>query len=244
MIGKGETVGVALSGGKDSVALLDLMLQLRGRRHIRVVALHVDMGLGEYSTRQRAACQRIAAAHGVRLEVEQVAAHGIRVRPLGDWPMCAVCGGVRRALLPRLGRRIGVDVVCTGHTMDDELQAILKNLLSGKPEASSPVLPGTPSMPRKAKPLYFVPERVTALYVELKGLEFFSDPCPEFTEEAHRLKRVWDLLEELAPMGKVQVLHGMRRALTGKPGYKPEHPCPECGEPTTMRVCPICRLKQ
>jgi tRNA(Ile)-lysidine synthase TilS/MesJ len=244
MIRKGETVAVAVSGGADSSSLLHMLHALRSRLYFHLLALHVDMGLGEYSERSRQACERLAERLGVRLVVERVADCGVRIEPVKQWPMCAVCGGVRRCLLPRAARREGAEVLATGHTLDDQLQYALKNLLSGRLEAPPPVRSATPSAPRKVKPLYLVPDSASDLYVQLEALPTCSDVCPTLNPDAHRLKRVFELLEELAPMGKPQVLLGLHKGLRSRAREKPEHPCPDCREPTTMAVCPLCRLRR
>ena len=244
MIRRNETVAVAISGGSDSSALLHMLHALRARTYFRLLAIHIDMGLGEYSERSLGACDTLAKRLGVRLVIERVADYGIHVEPVKHWPMCAVCGGIRRCLLPRVATREGADALATGHTLDDQLQYVLKNLLSGKPETPPPVRPATPGAPRKIKPFYLVPDSATKLYVRAEELPICADVCPEFHPETHRFKRVFGLLEELAPMGKPQVLLGLRKGLRSRPREKPEHPCPDCAEPTTMAVCPLCRLKR
>lgn len=244
MLRSGEIVAVALSGGKDSAALLHSLWQLRQRLHIKVVGLHVDMGLGEYSDLSLATVRELVDSLGVPLVLERVADHGVRIAPAGNFRMCSVCGAVRRALLDRVGLREGFSAVATGHTLDDRLQQMLKRLLTGRLDAPRPLLSGEANHPRKLKPLSFIPDRASKAYVELLDLPYVTAACPQFDPESHRLKAVFELLEELAPMGKSQLVNSLHKAMKAKVPGAQERPCPDCGNPTGTEVCPLCRLKR
>jgi tRNA-5-methyluridine54 2-sulfurtransferase len=244
MVCSGEKIGVALSGGKDSAALLHALWQLRHRLHISVVGLHIDMGLGEYSDLSLQTVRQLVESYGVPLVLERVADHGVQVAPAGNFRMCSVCGAVRRALLDRVGLREGFSAVATGHTLDDRLQQMLKRLLTGRLDAPRPILTGDEFHPRKIKPLSFIPDRASQAYVDLLGLSRMKVPCPQFDPDSHRLKAVFELLEELAPMGKSQLVNTLHRAMKADVPGAQDHPCPDCGNPTGTDVCPICRLKR
>jgi tRNA(Ile)-lysidine synthase TilS/MesJ len=158
--------------------------------------------------------------------------------------MCAVCGAIRRAILPRVAQRAGAEVLCTGHTLDDQLVYALKDLLSGRAHPPRPVLPATAGFPQKSKPLFFLPERATAIYCGLAGLPTVAGACPRFDPSTHRFKAVFELLERLAPLGKKQLLTSLSRFITRPKGPdREEHPCPVCGLPTSFSPCPLCRLR-
>lgn len=244
MIPRRTRVAVAVSGGADSGSLLHALARTRGRLSFFVTAIHIDMGLGDYSSASREVCEAQAGEVGVPLAIDAVRDHGIEVAPIKGWPTCAVCGAVRRALLPRLARRVGADVIATGHTLDDQLQFMLKNILSGRLAGPAPVLHGTPGWPAKVKPLIQIPDVATETYAEVVGLPTMQEPCPLFEPDTHRFKEVFDILERHAPMGKFRfwsTLRGVMEAVDEEAGE--EHPCPVCGEPTRMPVCPICRLR-
>ena len=97
----------------------------------------------------------------------------------------------------------------------------------------------------RAKPLIQLPEEATKRYAGLVRLPVVDEPCPHFHPEAHRLKEVFDHLERLAPMGKLQFYHTMRTVMRPeRDDESGECPCEVCGAQTRMRVCPICRLKE
>jgi tRNA(Ile)-lysidine synthase TilS/MesJ len=246
MVPRRSKVAVALSGGKDSAALFDVLGKLRrGRMSFRLLALHVNMELGDYSQRCVAACEELARWVGVELVTAPVSDWGLRVEETGRWPVCAVCGGIRRPITAILARRAGADVLATGHTLDDQLVYALKDLLSGKPKAPKPVMPQGLVFPQKIKPLFHLPERAMAVYCDLEKLPTVDEDCPLFDPETHRFKRLFEAMESLAPMSKKQLLVSLSRFL--KPAKKPEreeHACPVCGEPTYYNPCPLCRVRE
>lgn len=244
MIAPRDKVGVAVSGGKDSATLLAVLANLRRRKPFTLAAVHVDMGLGEFSRQSRQAVEDLCRRYAVRLIIETASNYGVRAEPTGPWPICAVCGGIRRAIFPRIARRENFDVFATGHTLEDMLQTMLKQLISGKDFCPKPVLPATPYDPKKIKPLYFVPERVTSAYAEIQGLEFAADTCPHFPPDTHRFKDVFEHLEKLAPMAKIQVLTNLGRLMKAPPVAQRDYACQDCGEASRRPLCPLCMLRR
>ncbi len=246
MIPKRSKVAVAISGGKDSAALLDVLSTLRrGRMSFRLAAIHVNMEVGEYSERCVAVCEELARRVDVELATAPVSEWGVRVEETGRWPVCAVCGGVRRPILAVMARRVGADVLATGHTLDDQLVYALKDLLSGNPKPPKPVMPESPVFPRKVKPLFHLPDQAMAAYCELEGLPIVEEACPLSEPAAHRFRQLFEAMESLAPMSKKQLLVSLGRFI--KRPQKPdreEHPCPVCGEPTYYNPCPLCRVRE
>jgi tRNA-5-methyluridine54 2-sulfurtransferase len=243
MIPRAARVAVAVSGGGDSGALLHALGLMRRRLNFSVLALHLDQGMGEYTEQCLATCREQAALAGVELHVGRVADFGVRVEAVQTWPVCAVCGAVRRAILPVLARERGVGVVCTGHTLDDHLMFMLKNILSGHPASPPPVQPAIHGYPSKAKPLIQIPDVAAKTYARLCGIPAMADPCPWFDPSTHRLKGVFELLEQCAPMGKQQFWQVMRKLMPRDGGTRGEAPCRVCGELTSLGTCPLCRLR-
>lgn len=244
MLRKKERVGVALSGGKDSGALLHALWEMRHELGISVCGLHIHMGLGEYSARCEATVRELTDRLGTSLVLERVSDHGVAIAPVGTFRLCSVCGAVRRALLDRVGLREGWAAVATGHTLDDRLQQMLKRLLTGRFDAPKPVLPGNACHPRKVKPLSFLPDRAIQAYADLVGLPYLTETCPVFDPQSHRFKPVFDHLEELAPSSKGQLAYALGKLMRQPAPGGPEPPCPDCGNPTGSGVCPLCRLRR
>ncbi len=137
---------------------------------------------------------------------------GLEVRRVKGWNPCAVCGAIKRALFNREARAAGAQVVATAHTLEDLLLFSLKNLLSRRYTFPRPVLPEQAGLLRKVKPLMFTPERLNAIYCRLREVDYYPDKCPFWIPHPHRLKEVFELLEEIVPSGKLQLLLSLQNA--------------------------------
>jgi tRNA-5-methyluridine54 2-sulfurtransferase len=240
----GDTIAVAISGGKDSAALAHILHCLRRRLRISMVGLHVNMNLGAFSEASEQAAVEVCDQLQTKLHISRVADLGVTVRPVGQFHQCGVCGAVRRALLNRLSAELGVSALATGHSLEDILQFMLKGILSGRLQAPRPVLPALSHRPRRIKPLYFTPEAATEAYAQLLDLPSTDAECSHFVPESHRFKQVFELLEQQAPMGKIQFAHTMLKTMRGTPNDELQRSCADCGEPTNAVYCPICRLRR
>ncbi len=242
-----EKVAVALSGGKDSAALLAAMQRLGWVMGFQVVALHFHLNMGDYSQRNLEEVEKLSERLGVELRVARVGDLGLRVRRVKGWTPCAVCGAIKRALFNREARKLGAQAVATAHTLEDALLFTLKNLLSRHYVFPRPVLPSQGDLIMKIKPLMYTPERLNAIYCREKGIEVFAEKCPFWSPKPHRLKEVFDHLEHIMPSGKLQLLLSLQEALPSADEAAWEnrlHSCSSCGETSTQPQCALCRLRE
>jgi uncharacterized protein (TIGR00269 family) len=251
MLAGGQQVLVAVSGGKDSMALWDALLSLG----YRADGLHVDLGIGEYSEGSRLICERFAANRGARLYVlSLVDTYGSNMQEIVRRTRrvsCSVCGTVKRYLMNLVVQQKGYRVVATGHNLDDETAALLGNLFGwqeGYLARQYPHLPSTHArLPARVKPLVRLGEMETELYCRLKGIEFLADDCP-LARGATSLayKELINSLEEKMPGTKQRFLFGFwdrgRRSFIDTPVELKG--CSLCGQPTTADTCLFCRLMQ
>ena len=248
MFGPDARILVAVSGGKDSLALWQLLLDLG----YAVDGLYLGLGIGGYSDRSHEVCRDFAAERGVRLvsvDLGERAGYTIpQAAATGRRPACAVCGLSKRHLFNEAAREGGYDVVATGHNLDDEVAVLLGNVLrweTGFLARQSPVLESThPSLVKKVKPLYRVAERETAAYCVLKGIDYVVEECPLVEGNTQmKYKGLLDTLEAQSPGTKHNFLFGFLEK--GRAHFPPDgvplQACVECGSATPSDVCAFCR---
>jgi tRNA-5-methyluridine54 2-sulfurtransferase len=259
MLAPDDRVLVAVSGGKDSLALWDVLLDLG----YRVDGLYLSLGIGAYSDRSRDLCQAFADAHGASLVVADLAGeHGYTIPQAagaGGRSSCGVCGLSKRYVFNRAALDGGYDVVCTGHNLDDEAAVLFGNTLRWDTASMArqfPVLEATHAgLVKKVKPLYRVAERETAAYCVLKGIDYVIEECPLVAGNTQmRHKETLNRMEEAAPGTKHTFLFGyLDRAaeLLRRADAAELVECARCGMTTQAPgdrgeepVCAFCRSKQ
>jgi uncharacterized protein (TIGR00269 family) len=252
MFERGSRVAVAVSGGKDSVALLHSLWKLRGKLGVELVAITIDLGIAGHSDRYVPLARRVCERLGVPCRVVDLRGeYGFSVDELRGLrrPVCSLCGAVKRYVLNREARELGAHVLATGHNLDDFLAALLQAYIRGDLKALAklrPYLPPEGKLVARAKPLVETPERDTKLYVEALGLEHVTWKCPYSSgASSFEYKRVLDLLEEEHPSIKFQMLRSFLERI--QPLISVEEPsllsCSKCGEPSSSPVCQFCRIK-
>ena len=245
-----EPVLVAVSGGKDSLALWDVLIETG----YRTAGLYLDLGIFDYSVESKSKCEAFAASRGQQLIVESVAeavGAGIpEVQKATRRPTCSACGLSKRYLMNRAAVDHGYAVIATGHNLDDEAAVLFGNLLRWQMDPlsrQSPALASThPKLARRVKPLYRLSERETAAYAFLRGIDYIVDECPfakGATSIAH--KQILDRLEEASPGAKHNFLFGFLEKARGVFQDAPPtalNECVVCRQVTTGEVCAFCKL--
>jgi tRNA(Ile)-lysidine synthase len=175
-----------LSGGRDSVCMLDLAMRARGAGE--VTALHVNYGLREEADADEHHCAELCARLGVGLEVERPQ------RPAGAGNLQAWAREERYAAAARLAEAGGATIV-TGHTADDQVETILYRLASSPSRRA--LLGMRPKDGRLARPLLGATREETTAYCEERGLAWRDDASNEAGEYKRNLLRR-GLIPELA----------------------------------------------
>lgn len=252
MVREGERVLVAVSGGKDSLAVWDILHDLG----YEADGLYIGLGIGEYSDTSREHAREYAERRGLTLlEVDLPTEFGFDVpegaRAARRVP-CSACGLSKRHLFDRAALDGGYDVVVTGHNLDDEAAVLLGNTLHWHTEylgRQLPVLPARDGFPRKAKPLVRLAERETAAYCVVRGIDYIVDECPMAVGNRHLgYKQALDEVEQRSPGAKHSFYFGFldRAASLFAPEAEEDRAalaaCTTCGAPTTAGECAFCRL--
>ena len=251
MLRPGERVLVAVSGGKDSLALWDILRQLGWDAD----GFCITLGIGEYSERSTAATRAFAEARGWPLEVMELREeHGFDIPTAAQVTHrvpCSACGLSKRHLFDDAARRGAYDAVATGHNLDDEAAVLFGNVLRWQTEylgRQLPMLPERSGFPRKIKPLVRLSERETAAWCVLRGIDYVVEECPMAAGNKHLgYKAALNEIEAASPGTKHAFYFGFlaeareRFAATadddGALGA-----CERCGAPTPEALCAFCRL--
>ena len=260
MFGHEHRILVAVSGGKDSLALWDILLKLG----YKADALYVNLGIAGYSDRSHEKVRRfadtVATPYGATLHthtVEQEEGAGIRELAMAAHrPACSTCGTIKRYQFNRAAVEQSYDVMATGHNLDDEAARLLGNVLHWQEEyldKQSPSLPASvDGFAKKVKPLYRLTERELAAYCVLNKIDYIVDECP-MAQGARTLlyKDVLNRLETESPGTKQsfywKFLDKQGKATTPQTDMTTKdrallHPCAACSQPTTGEICSYCKL--
>ena len=250
MLVRDERVMVAVSGGKDSLALWDVLIE----DGYDTTGLYLDLGIFEYSVESRAKCETFAAARGVPLVISRVAdevgAPVPVIKQVTRRPPCSGCGLSKRYLMNRVALEHGFPVVATGHNLDDEAATLFGSVMHWQTDAlprQSPALPSThPRLVRRVKPLYRLSEHETASYAFLRKIDYIVEECP-FAKGATSIshKEILNRMEETSPGAKHNFLFGFLEK--ARPAFEKAdgvvlNECARCGQVTSGTVCAFCKL--
>ncbi|MGQ9624481.1 MAG: TIGR00269 family protein [Candidatus Bathycorpusculaceae bacterium] len=256
-----DRIAVAVSGGKDSVSLLHVLAKIeREYPKASLVAVTVDEGIKGY----RDEALKIARENCSKLGIEH---HAVSFKELYGYTLdeivkrlkkkkgegltpCAYCGVMRRKALNIAARKLEADKLATAHTLDDEAQTFLLNLLHGDVMRIAREKPVTneayPKLVQKVKPFCEIPEKETALYTYIKKISFQSMPCP-YASEALRndIRIMLNRMEEKHAGIKFTIFRSAERLrpaveeIVKREGFRE---CVECGEPSAEMVCKSCQM--
>ncbi|MBN1179451.1 MAG: adenine nucleotide alpha hydrolase family protein [Anaerolineae bacterium] len=254
-----ERVLIAVSGGKDSLSLWDVLIRLGYAVDGLYIDLGIDGGFG-YSALSHQKIDAFMAGHPeTRLHVVDLAAeYGATLPQIagrkrrGREKPCALCGLIKRHEMNRIAQAFGYDVLVTGHNLDDEAAVLFSNVLhwhTGYIARQAPVLEERTGLARKVKPLCRAYEREVAAYALIRGIDYIYEECP-YVEGSRTLmyKGMLDQLEEEAAGTKLQFyvtfLHAKKDGFFRDEEALVElHPCDTCGQPTIAPgSCAFCRI--
>lgn len=253
---------VAVSGGKDSLAVWDLLHQLG----YQTKGLHINLGISGFSEASSQAVTEFASPRGLswsEYPLQDVFGYTIaQVHRLLRGKTCSLCGRLKRAFFNRLTVREGFDTLVTGHNLDDEAGRLLGNLVGKRLEhvyKQYPYLPSPhPLIPAKLKPLYRLEIKELLAYCRLNNITPVQQTC-SYSRGAtsHTFQQVLDSLEDSMPGTKRSFLFSYLRDSQLKDrlaceqngaeqgGQEADYGlCQECGYPAYANRCGICSLHQ
>ncbi|MDR0912877.1 MAG: TIGR00269 family protein [Methanobrevibacter sp.] len=254
LIEKGDKILVALSGGKDSVTVLDILYDYYERNIIDLVAVTIDEGIDGYRNDGVEIAKRFAKDLGIEHKVVSFKdSYKITLDEIMSNPKhrgsCTYCGVFRRDIINKTAREIGATKIVTGHNLDDEVQAILMNYLEGNinnlQSLGAMTKSKSPLFTPKIKPLREIPEKEIGLYVIAKNLEVHFAGCP-YASESFRgeISQIMKNLSINHPTIMYSTLKGFDKIkIAINKEYKREYNhnnCIKCGEPSSNELCRVC----
>ena len=258
MFGRQDRVLLAVSGGKDSLSLWDILRRLG----YAVEAIHIHLGIARdgYSDASQQSVEAYAAQHGdaVYHVVNVREAYGRSVPELAlgrrGRKACSLCGLIKRHIMNRRAYEGAYAAIATGHNLDDEAAVLFQNTLHwqvGYLGRQAPTLPSThPRLSRKVKPLCLMYEREMAAYALVRGIDYIYDECPH-AKGATTLfnKELLNQLESRSTGAKQQFYLSFLKARDEDGLFAAQATsvqmgeCERCGQPTTAPgLCAFCRL--
>ena len=244
-----DEVLVAVSGGKDSLALWDALVALG----YRTAGMHLALGIGTYSQASTLKTEAFAVSRGLRLITVPLAEEGVAIPQLAAFTnraACAACGVTKRHYFDRVAFEHGFPVLATGHNLDDEAARLMGNVIRWQVHhlaKQAPVLEATHArFVRKVKPLFRLSEYETAVYAFFRGIDYIVDECPNSAGATQLVyKDALNRLEAAMPGTKLSFVQEFLRS--GRPKFVesvegPPQTCERCGMPAFGSVCSFCSL--
>jgi uncharacterized protein (TIGR00269 family) len=258
MLSHSDKVAVAVSGGKDSLALLYILKKFfkeHGRTDL--IAITIDEGIAGYREESlqivRDFCSRIQVkskicSYGKIFGVDMD--HATQNRPSEKTTSCSMCGTFRRRIMDIMAESVGANVLATAHNLDDHLQTFLINVISGDVERigwmyPEPVQYGPKGL-KKVKPFVEIYEHEIVFYALLRDIPFQSDQCPYMKESIRTdIRDFLNNLESSHAGVKYNAFNTITKiskvlkdsATDGLTNYTK---CQICGRRSTQQVCSVC----
>ncbi|MEM3609678.1 MAG: ATP-binding protein [Candidatus Anstonellales archaeon] len=253
---KNDKIMVLMSGGKDSTTVAYILKKLG----YNLTALHVNFGYGIWSKQNEENVKKFCESNSIKLKAIKFEEYsGKSMKEIRDilkltdnrrW--CFTCGILRRKLFNYVARMEISTKVATGHNMNDEIQNILMNFLTGNKIAFTrfwPIVKTSKSeklIPR-IKPLFFVPEELIKAYSILKKFPVIYMPCPcsynAFRGEIEKFinNEITDYKERYKILSKAFLLKEEIKKRIKQNNVKE---CKLCGEPSSNEICMPCSLME
>jgi tRNA(Ile)-lysidine synthase TilS/MesJ len=244
-----DKIAVAISGGKDSMALAKVLKDLG----YNITLFHINCQIKEndYSEKSQKAVEEFAKIENLPLRIldfkDEIGIDLKLAAKISKKEICGVCGMVKRYLLNREAKDF--NVIVTGHTLNDEAASLLKSLIfwqEGFIRRQFPVLREEESLKKKAKPLTLCFERETKLFCEILKLPYLKERCPLRGGTYVLFKKIIEELEEEMPSSVLNFYKGFlkRKRIFGKEKVEKLSPCKNCGYLTVAEICNFCKLKE
>jgi len=251
MIEREDVVGVGVSGGKDSLSLLHVLKQISLSHNFTIKAITIDEGIPGYRDEALQIvsdfCNKLQVPHkvysykdlfGTTLE------ESLENRSSDKISSCSICGVLRRRAIDFAAKELDVDVIATGHNMDDFLQTFIINLVSGDTKKIGWMDPDiSENKERRIKPFCEIYENELVFYAFTNEIPFQSEECPHMNEGIRTdIRNFLNLLENNHSGIKNNMYKSILKISSNVKNSNDTEwkVCSKCGTECTSETCSVC----
>ncbi|MCH7966179.1 MAG: TIGR00269 family protein [Thaumarchaeota archaeon] len=253
MIKNDDLVAVAVSGGKDSLALLKIIHEMTLTHNFKIKAITIDEGIPGYRDEALEIVEKFCGELNVDYNVysykdlfELTLDEALELRESKKTSSCSICGTLRRRAMDFAAKDIGADVIATGHNLDDTLQTFVINMLSGDTNRIGWMDPDTSTNSlRKIKPFCEIYESEIVFYAFTNNIPFQSEPCPHMNEGIRtEIREFLNSLESQHSGIKNNLYQSVLKVsqIIKNSNSKQKTICEKCGNECTGNVCSVCNI--
>lgn len=246
---KQSKICVAVSGGKDSLALLHVLKLL----NYNVEGLFIDEGIENYREKSKRDLRTFIEEHNISLKTisfEEATGFSLDdAMKTKKFHACTICGTLRRYLLNKHSKHY--DVIATGHNLDDEAQTILINLARANTDLflrAGPKSKEQEQFTQKVKPFYYLTEKQILTYVILHNIQVDFGECPyAFTSYRAQIRDLLNNLESKTPGTKRNILDTYLQIKNQSEQTTKQlniGTCSVCKEASQENICKACTLQK
>ncbi|MFH1591860.1 MAG: TIGR00269 family protein [Candidatus Woesearchaeota archaeon] len=256
LIDKKDTIAIAVSGGKDSSALLYILNKIFKPTKIKLIAISVDEGIKKYRDPNFKSVKNLCKKLEIPLKTYSFKKEFKKTmneitKTDKDTHPCTYCGVFRRKLLNEKAVKLKVNKLATGHNLDDEAESIVMNQFRKNIRASAILGPLTgvkddPKFIRRIKPFYLLTDKEVATFAYTNNLCNESTKCP-YSINCYRrqVQKILNNFEKRYPGTKYNIVSAFLAILPKlKESFKESEikTCKTCSAPTSKDTCRACVL--
>ena len=245
-----DRIAVGLSGGKDSVLTLHLLVQLMKELDFELIAVSIDEGVSGYRDEGINAARSNASKLGVELvEGSFKEEFGFTLDQVSNLyqSACIPCGVFRRQLLNKISNELGADKLATGHNLDDEIQSFLMSFAKADFRRFSKFGPKLdrihPGLVPRIKPLWKLPEKDVGMWAVMNNVDVHFAECPySHTSLRAKVKNYLNQMEGRRKGTKLSILESFSQTFKFEKKEIVIGQCKFCSEPSSLNICKACEM--
>ena len=250
---KNKKILIALSGGKDSIAIFHYFSQIKEKYNIELEGIFLELGIDDFSDKSLEICKNISEKLNIKLNIVNIKEkYGKSIKDIAkeNKKVCSLCGTVKRYVINDFAYKNNFDFIITGHNMNDEIIFLKQNILGNQVDYikrytrfyTETLL--DLKLIGKIKPQFFVTEEDNRNYCLVNNLDFVVETCPFSEQTPH--KKLQEMIEELDK--KMDYSLSFINFFIKINEYLPEKEldyrfCSNCGYPTVNKnLCKFCKI--